>query len=414
MLFRSGLAPEPYFDPLDFVIGEAHKRFIEVHVWLNPYRVLNNDNLSVLHKDHLYYRQPELFVKYGNQYYFNPGLDQTRTYLKTIVEDVVSRYDIDAIHFDDYFYPYRIAGQPFPDQNTFKAHPRGFTNIEDWRRNNVDLIIAELSEAIKAIKPWVEFGISPFGVWRNASKDPVRGSKTRAGQTNYDDLYADILKWLDEGTIDYVVPQLYWEIGKTVADYSILADWWSKYSFNRNLYIGLFTSYLGEPKGAAAWRNGNELIRQMKENEKHSEISGTMHFSVKAIMANKQGIADSLRQSNYQLPALVPTNANVKGGESLAPQNLRVEQMGKRKYLMWDDSEQTDGYQPAYYVLYLFAPDEAIDIDNPANIFMRTTENCLDLSQFPIDLTHKTYTFVVTTVNRFKYESKPSAVTYRF
>ena len=246
---EQGLAPEPYFDPLDFVIGEAHKRFIEVHVWLNPYRVLNNDNLSVLHKDHLYYRQPELFVKYGNQYYFNPGLDQTRTYLKTIVEDVVSRYDIDAIHFDDYFYPYRIAGQPFPDQNTFKAHPRGFTNIEDWRRNNVDLIIAELSEAIKAIKPWVEFGISPFGVWRNASKDPVRGSKTRAGQTNYDDLYADILKWLDEGTIDYVVPQLYWEIGKTVADYSILADWWSKYSFNRNLYIGLFTSYLGEPKG---------------------------------------------------------------------------------------------------------------------------------------------------------------------
>ena len=411
---EQGLAPDPYWDPLDFVINEAHKRFIEVHVWLNPYRVLNNENLALLHPDHLYYRKPELFVKYGGQYYFNPGLEETRAYLNIIVADVVTRYDIDAIHFDDYFYPYRVGGQVFPDQKTFKDYPRGYSKIDDWRRNNVDLIIAELSKTIKDIKPWVEFGISPFGVWRNQAKDPVRGSATRAGVTNYDDLYADILKWLDEGTIDYVVPQLYWEIGKTVADYRILAEWWSKYSFGRNLYIGLFTSYLGEAKGAAAWRHGNELIRQMKLNEQHPEISGTMHFSVKAIMENRQGIADSLRQSNYKLPALVPVNSNVKGGASDMPNNLRIEQWGSRQYLLWDDNVQEGGYTPAYYIVYLFTQEEPIDLNNPANIFMRSTDNVLDLENFGVDFTDKTYTFIVTSVNRFKYESAPAEATYKF
>ena len=162
---------------------------------------MNVNNLKLLTPNHLYFSKPELFVKYGKQYYFNPGLDETRSYLNNVVADIVTRYDIDAVHFDDYFYPYRIAGEEFPDEKTFSQYPRGFSNKDDWRRNNVNLIIQELSATIKSIKPWVEFGISPFGVWRNADQD-VNGSATHAGCTNYDDLYADVRLWLKEGWID--------------------------------------------------------------------------------------------------------------------------------------------------------------------------------------------------------------------
>ena len=149
---KQGVAPKPFYDPLEFTITEAHKRQIEVHVWLNPYRVLNVDKLSLLSKNHLYHKKTELFVKYGKQYYFNPGLDATREFLNKVVADIVARYDIDAIHFDDYFYPYRVAGEEFPDNKTFAQYPRGFKNKDDWRRNNVNLIIQELNKTIKKLE----------------------------------------------------------------------------------------------------------------------------------------------------------------------------------------------------------------------------------------------------------------------
>ncbi|MBQ0007298.1 MAG: family 10 glycosylhydrolase, partial [bacterium] len=235
--------PEPFYDPLAFVIYEAHKRNIDVHIWINPYRVLNGGDVGMLSSNHLFFKKPHLFVKYGGKYYFNPGFDETRQYLISVVEDIVRRYDIDAVHFDDYFYPYRVAGEEFPDQATFKNYPRGFKNKDDWRRNNVNMAILEIGQAIKRIKPWVEFGISPFGVWRNSNRDAC-GSKTTAGTTNYDDLYADVRLWLKKGWIDYVAPQLYWEIGKKAADYKILIEWWNENSFGKNLYIGLYASGL--------------------------------------------------------------------------------------------------------------------------------------------------------------------------
>jgi uncharacterized lipoprotein YddW (UPF0748 family) len=173
-----------------------------------------------------------MFVTYGNIRYFNPGLSETRNHVARVVADIVRRYDVDAIHFDDYFYPYPLRGIDFPDEATFVRFPRGFGRDQknEWRRDNVDLIIKQLKDTIKSIKPHVEFGISPFGVWRNQSVDH-RGSQTTAGASNYDDLYADILKWQKEGWIDYVTPQLYWHIGMQAADYSILAQWWSENTF---------------------------------------------------------------------------------------------------------------------------------------------------------------------------------------
>lgn len=403
-----GKKPNPYYDPLKFIIDEAHKRCIEVHVWLNPYRVTNSDKISILSKDHFYFKNKDLFVKYGGKYYFNPGLDETRVFLNKVVEDVVVHYDVDAVHFDDYFYPYKVANEEFPDDESFRKNPRGFGLLQknDWRRNNVDLVIAELQQTIKSLKPWVEFGVSPFGVWRNDNVDPT-GSATRAGVQNYDDLYADILKWLKEGNIDYVVPQLYWEIGKKVADYEILAKWWSKNSYGKNLYIGLYASQLGNANANGAWRKGNEIIRQLKLNKQYPQIDGAVFFSIKPFLQNKQALNDSLQQNFYKYPALCPINRNIKGDFSAQPQNIRVVKDGHEAYLLWDDVNEEGGCQIAYYVVYAFKGKSVGNLNDPANILIRTTENCVDLHQMGMKIKGH-YTFVVTAINRFKYETLPT------
>lgn len=405
---KQGVRPANFYDPLQFVIEEAHKRCIDVHVWLNPYRVTNSDNISILNKNHLYYKNKDLFVKYGDKYYFDPGLDETREFLNRVVEDVVERYDIDAVHFDDYFYPYRVAGEEFPDEASFKKFPRGFApnQKDDWRRNNVNLVIAELQQTIKSIKPWVEFGISPFGVWRNDNVDP-RGSATRAGVQNYDDLYADILKWLQEGTIDYVVPQLYWEIGKKVADYEVLVKWWSENSFGKNLYIGLYASQLGTSKTPEAWRKGNEVTRQLNMNKSYPQVDGAVYFSASGFIKNKQGLNDSLQSNYYKYPAICPVNRNIQGESSAQPQNIRTLKDGDNAYLVWDEVNEEGGCAVAYYVVYAFKGKKIGDLNDASNIVARTTENCIDLRE--LDKKFKgTYSFVVTAINRYKHESVPT------
>jgi hypothetical protein len=268
------------------------------------------------------------------------------------------------------------------------------------------MVISELQQTIKNLKPWVEFGISPFGVWRNDNVDP-RGSATKAGVQNYDDLYADILKWLQEGTIDYVVPQLYWEIGKKVADYEVLVKWWSENSFGKNLYIGLYASQLGSTEAAPAWRKGNELCRQLKMNQSYPQVDGAVYFSAKPFLKNKQGLNDSLQLNYYKYPALCPVNRNIKGEASAQPQNTKIVKDGSTAYLIWDDVNGEDGCQVAYYVVYAFKGKKVGDMNDPANIITRTTENCLNLR----DTDHRfkgNYTFVVTSVNRYKHESVPT------
>ncbi|MDO9633874.1 MAG: family 10 glycosylhydrolase [Paludibacter sp.] len=400
-----GKQPEPYYDPLQFIIEEAHKRFMEVHVWLNPYRVLNGGGLNSLSKNHIYHTQKNIIVEYGGKYYFDPGLDETRQFLNNVVKDIVERYDIDAIHMDDYFYPYPVRGKEFPDQESFKKYPRSYTNKADWRRNNVDMVIAELQQTIKSTKPWVDFGISPFGVWRNDNVDPT-GSATRAGIQNYDDLYADILKWLREGTIDYVVPQLYWEIGKKVADYEVLLKWWSKNSYNKNLYIGLFASAL-EIKKEPEWKKPNEIARQMRINQSYPEVEGVMFFSAKPFLKNLQGLNDSIQTNFYKYKALCPENKNVMGMLAVQPENIRILKDHKDAILMWDEVCEEAGSSIAYYIVYAFKGKRVGDLSDPANILTLTTNNFVDLMEIKPDL--KGYhTFVVTSLNRYKKESIPA------
>ena len=312
-MWTNGTMP---YDPLAFTCEQAHKRGIEVHVWLNPYRVTGGGMTKEdIAPDHVFYQHPEWFVKYGKQYYFNPGLDEVRAWLCQVVADIVERYDVDAIHFDDYFYPYRVKGEEFPDASTFADHPRGFDDIDNWRRNNTNLVIQELHEVIKSRKPWVEFGISPFGVWRNIATDPERGSKTKAGVQNYDDLYADILLWLEKGWIDYVAPQLYWEIGKQVADYEILLEWWSQNLYGKKLYIGMAPYRIetnadkaAKLKGtAAAWGKPNEICRQIRMNRQNPRCAGSIMYPIHSLMENPLGLKDSLRNELYIEKIETPT-----------------------------------------------------------------------------------------------------------
>lgn len=400
---KQGTSPNPFYDPLQFLIDEARARAMEVHVWLNPYRVSMSTN-QFFHPKHPFSHQNHLIKEYGGKYYFDPGFEETRRYLSAVVEDIVMRYDIDAVHFDDYFYPYKIAKLEFPDDDSFSAEPRGFekNQKDDWRRNNVNVLISELQQTIKGVKPWVEFGISPFGVWRNADKDP-RGSKTKAGISNYDGLFADVLKWLEEGTIDYVAPQLYWEIGRVDADYSVLIDWWTNNSYNKNLYIGLFASGLNVTN-KTAWKRGNELARQLQLNKQYPQQDGVFLYSARPLLKNPLGICDTLRNNYFKYPSLVPINRNIKGEASAQPPNLKVAKDNETVLLTWDKVSDTGGKKVAYYVVYCFAGNNIGDLNNPQFIVTKTTDNFLDLSKYSKELKGE-HTFVVTSVNKFKHES---------
>ncbi|MBK7871875.1 MAG: family 10 glycosylhydrolase [Saprospiraceae bacterium] len=265
---RQGLAPAPDYDPLKFMIDEAHKMGFEFHAWMNPYRAtMDLDTLS-LAPNHAFHAHRDWMVRYGGRFYFNPALPQVRQHINDIVKEVVTKYDVDAIHFDDYFYPYKIKDEVFPDSIDFWRYGARFSNIEDWRRSNVDSLIENISTTINEIKPYVKFGISPFGVWRNKDKDPS-GSDTRAGATTYDDLYADVVKWMRLGWIDYLIPQLYWNIGFPPADHATLVGWWGSRSYERDLYIG-HAAYKVQNDPQPAWNVPDEIPKQIQLNRRNA------------------------------------------------------------------------------------------------------------------------------------------------
>lgn len=297
-----GKAPFPFYDPLQFMITEAHKRGMEFHAWLNPYRANFNIRSASIAPDHITRTHPEWFITYGGKKYFDPSNKQAQQFVINIVRDIVKRYDIDAIHMDDYFYPYRVANKEFPDAVSYKNAGTRLSK-DDWRRSNVDSIIRQLNAAIKQEKPFCKFGISPFGVWRNKSVDPT-GSNTKAGLTNYDDLYADILLWLRNEWIDYVAPQLYWEIGHKLADYEELIDWWSKHGYGRHIYIG-HGIYRATEKNIA-WKNVDELPDQIKLLRQYPTIQGSAFYSSNSFDKNPNGWNDSLRNNYYKTRATIP------------------------------------------------------------------------------------------------------------
>jgi uncharacterized lipoprotein YddW (UPF0748 family) len=300
-----GKAPSPYYDPLEFMIEETHKRGMEFHAWCNPYRAVYAIGKSSIAPNHITRLRPDWFLRFQNTLYFDPGNKEVQQYVTAILRDLVRRYDIDGLHLDDYFYPYDIAeGSPvkdFPDKASFEKYGSGMS-VSDWRRSNVDSVILAISKAVKEEKKTCRFGVSPFCVWRNKSKDPD-GSDTQAGQTNYDNLYADILLWLKNGWIDYVAPQIYFEFTQSHVPYAVLLDWWSRHCYGRQCYIGLGIYKAGT---TAAWRDRTLLTRELQAYRNTPGIQGAIYFSSKSFERNPLGWSDSLRQNYYNYPALIP------------------------------------------------------------------------------------------------------------
>jgi uncharacterized lipoprotein YddW (UPF0748 family) len=319
-----------------------------------------------------------------------------------VVSDIVRRYDIDAIHFDDYFYPYKISGVEFPDDKSFKKYPDNFgpQNKEDWRRNNVDQIIRQLHDSIKSIKPYVEFGISPFGVWRNKKNDS-NGSETRAGVSNYDDLYADILKWQKEKWIDYVTPQLYWYIGKEVADYAILAKWWAEHSYGCNIYTGQALYLLDPESKDPAWRSSDEITKQLALNRAIPEIKGSMYFSAKFLKKNPLMVRENLLKEHYHYPALTPVNQMVNPIVPAAPVEAILQKDGKNVTLSWQKKENN-----SLFVVYRFKMFQRKRTDHPDKIISVTSYQKLLLSAVKGYNPGK-YRYVVTALSPTHEESAP-------
>ena len=314
LMGKQGVAPNPFYDPLEFMIEETHKRGMEFHAWLNPYRAVFNIKSSSITANHITNLKPEWFLVYGDKKYFNPALKEVRDYFNKIVIDIVSRYNVDGIHIDDYFYPYKIAGKEFPDYKFYKASQTTLS-LADWRRSNCDSIIKQLWFTINSLPKRVKFGVSPFGVWRNIEKDP-NGSFTKAGQTNYDDLYANILLWLKKGWVDYCVPQLYWERGHALCDYDTLLNWWAKNSFGRQVYVGHGLYKAGTTPG---YRDFNELPNEIINLRKQQNIQGSVYFSSSNFIANINGWSDSLRLNYYSTPAIIPPMAWIDSSKPNPP-----------------------------------------------------------------------------------------------
>lgn len=298
---KQGQAPQPYYDPLKFMIEETHKRGMEFHAWINPYRMVFDVNKSSVAPNHITKRHPEWFVRYGKQLIFNPGLPETVDYLVGVVKNIIHRYDVDGIHLDDYFYPYPTS-QHFNDDAAYRKYGQGLS-LADWRRSNCDTAIKRVHDAILQLKPMIKFGVSPFGIYKNKYLD-ADGSDTR-GTTNYHDLYADVLLWLKKGWIDYAAPQLYWKIGKSGQDFRILLDWWAHHTYGRDLYIGQAV-YHADEKDVSGWSDRKELPDEIKFLREYPNVKGSIYFSNKSFNSNPNGFVDSLKDNYYRKPALIP------------------------------------------------------------------------------------------------------------
>lgn len=353
-----GKAPNPYYDPLEFMIAETHALGMEFHAWINPYRAVQNTGVQKISSSHISVKKPEWIVSYGIKKVLNPGIPEVRDYIVKVVMDIVRRYDVDGIHFDDYFYPYPEANQRFNDDAAFKKYGSAFSNRDDWRRDNINQFIKTLSDSINTTKPWVSFGISPFGVWRNKSKDPL-GSDTRAFIGTYDDLYADVLLWMKEGWIDYVAPQLYWDTEFAIASYNTLLPWWAKHSYGRHLFIGHAAYRVDSNNGG--WKNMDQLLIQKKMNRELPQVRGSIFYSSKSMMNNVKGVPDRLAKTYYPGIALVPPlNWRKLDQKPLDVQNVRYTRTLSNIVLNWDKPAQTTGNSVRFYAIYRFSEQDVI------------------------------------------------------
>ncbi|MCW0022472.1 glycoside hydrolase family 10 protein [Burkholderia pseudomallei] len=397
---------DPGYDPLAFAVAEAHRRNLELHAWFNPYRVAMDDRLDALVATHPARAHPDWVVRYGGKLYYNPGVPAARAFVVDAIMDAAARYDIDAVHLDDYFYPYPVAGATFDDASAYAQYGTGFATLADWRRDNVDRLVESLAQRIKAAKPWVKFGISPFAVWRNAATDP-QGSRTSASVQTYDDLYADTRRWVRERWIDYVVPQAYWARGFAPADYDEVVAWWANEVRGRDahLYIGQAAYKVGTSNQSPGWSDPDELSRHLAFNLTAPEVKGDVYFSAKDVRADRLGATTRLNRTWYSRPALVPTMPALGGNAPPSAKALRAQRTPDGVRLQW----QAGSAAAASYAVYRHALGrQDMCADSDARHLLATVRG----TQY-VDVTARAdrdYRYVVTALDRLWHESEPAYV----
>ena len=385
---RQGVAPDDGWDPLAWMVDECHKRGMGCHAWINPYRAKTKGTTELV-PGHVALRHKERVFQYDGLYILNPALAENRTYTCMVVEDILQRYDVDGIHMDDYFYPYPVAGQPLLDQIYFDSDPRGFKDIRDWRRDNVSLLR-------------VKFGISPFGIYRNdpSHKNTAAGSAT-SGLQNYDDLYADVRLWAQQGWIDYLIPQVYWNFGTRAADYGVLLHWWNDYCSQRPLFIGQDverTVKEADPNN----RSQHQMLIKYDLQRSLPHIQGSCQWYAVAVCNNPGNYRTVLKTRYHRFPALQPLMPFIDKKAPKKPRNVSAMTYGNAIRLSWDAPKAKKELDRAIqYVVYDFQPKEKVRLDNPANILCITRSTRIDL---PLQL--KGHTVVVTALDHLHNESK--------
>jgi uncharacterized lipoprotein YddW (UPF0748 family) len=392
---KQGKAPEPFYDPLEIAIREAHALGMELHAWFNPYRAVRNKNAYKPSPDHISRKHPEWILTFGRYMMLDPGNPAVKNYITSVIAEVVKNYDVDGVHFDDYFYPFspKITRQ---DAGTFKKYHNGYKNIDEWRRYNITSMISQVYDSIKAIKPYVKFGVSPFGIVQNH----YAGTN---GFDSYSNIYSDPLKWINNKNIDYIAPQLYWEIGKPSADYKSLLKWWSTVAGERHLYIGLYSSkFMSEE-----WSDKGEIGRQVRLNRNTANVPGSVFFSSRTITENISGFADTLAGRLFKYPALLPVMPWVDSIPPLAPYNLTADSAGPgHVILLWDEpAAAADGDSAACYVVYKFSNSETPGTNRASSIVFITKSNYAIFEKAEINHT----TVIVTALDRMQNESDSTA-----
>ncbi len=341
-----GRAPQPYYDPLAFAVEEAHKRGLELHAWFNPYRARHSAAKGAVAPTHISRTRPGLVRVYGRSLWLDPGEPEVQNYSLSVVLDVVRRYDIDGVHFDDYFYPYKekdVGGKDidFPDQSTWlRFGAKGKLSRQDWRRQNVNAFIRRVYEAVKATKSWVRFGISPFGIWRPGYPAQIEGYDA------YANLYADSRKWLANGWVDYLAPQLYWGIAPPAQSFPVLLRWWTE----QNRYGRLIVPGMDSTKTGRRW-GPEEIVNQIKLARQQPGAMGHIHWNMSSLLHNSR-LTDALKAQVYLEPALVPTVPRLMrasgpkpilhvGGS--APARLSWTTVGKEPAWLWLVQARTRG-----------------------------------------------------------------------
>jgi uncharacterized lipoprotein YddW (UPF0748 family) len=401
---KQGQAPKGNIDLLAWMISETHKRGFEFHAWLNPYRATMDLNTAALSKEHDYYQHPEWMIKYAGKWYYSPALPEVQTHLLAVVDEVVAKYDIDAIHFDDYFYPYKVTGENFNDTASYQQYGAGLS-LEDFRRKNVNDFVEAVSHSIKKAKPWVQFGISPFGVWRNKSVDP-RGSDTQSGQTNYDDLFADPMAWMENSWVDYLLPQLYWSMDHKTASYTKLLKWWAENSKNVAIYMGN-GSYKINTDSDKKWFNPNEIPNQIDITRSYPNVNGNAFFSAKSFINRNKAVTDLLLQNQYKYPALAYVVPNSKKDLLVVP---RVSQIKEVENYSSFSIPYPENCLIRYLVVYRGDNYEKLNTEDASQILDKVAfdedKNTITIT-LPKNTLEKNFAYAISFIDYFGNESKP-------